>query len=377
MRRKGLKRKLSNIVLLAVLLATVLGIYYNVYNSRAEEVVEIVAVALDNYGYLDNEEFKVEAKPAGDDMYEIELPESINSKKINQIHNVTLEQLADTNQEVEQVTEQNETVVENVETVVEENKELSDVDDATNEVDEEAKEGIETTTPDTETPTERTEETDATAQEKEISTTEEKTPIQETESLEENEQETTENKVSAEQEQNVKNTTEKIEITDNKITLSKEQIDNSKIILEVSYEIVIIEKTEEGETQKESLNGTTEEQRQQIEITEETEMLYNKVLKYEDKEKGKLVEVKGFLPKDAQLKVEEVTQEKLTEIFGEAQIDVAYDIKIVIEVEKTVPVDETNPTGETKTIIETVEINPEDFGESCEVSIKDANILAD
>ena len=135
MRRKGLKRKLSNIVLLAVLLATVLGIYYNVYNSRAEEVVEIVAVALDNYGYLDNEEFKVEAKPAGDDMYEIELPESINSKKINQIHNVTLEQLADTNQEVEQVTEQNETVVENVETVVEENKELSDVDDATNEVD--------------------------------------------------------------------------------------------------------------------------------------------------------------------------------------------------------------------------------------------------
>ena len=119
----------------------------------------------------------------------------------------------------------------------------------------------------------------------------------------------------------------------------------------------------------------TEEERNQIEITEETQLLYNKILKHEDEENNKLVQVKGYLPKDTELKVVEVPLEQLTEVFGEAKLDVAYDITLIMQVTKLVPVDENNPESEMQEVTETIEINPEDYSEKCEVSITDTKIL--
>ena len=92
-----------------------------------------------------------------------------------------------------------------------------------------------------------------------------------------------------------------------------------------------------------------------------------------DAENAKIVELRGYLPRNAELKVEPVTQEKLTEIFGDAKIDVAYDIKIITKIPKI----EINENGEEIEIYETKEINPEDLGEKCKVSIKDTNISED
>ena len=93
MRRKSLKRKISNIALVGVLLAILFGIFYNILNSRAENLIEIGATALDSYGYLDDEEFTLEAQKIANDLWEIELPEDVNSKKVNKVLNVTLEKI--------------------------------------------------------------------------------------------------------------------------------------------------------------------------------------------------------------------------------------------------------------------------------------------
>lgn len=137
-----------------------------------------------------------------------------------------------------------------------------------------------------------------------------------------------------------------LEIVDNRINLTKEQIETQQLKLEIQYDI-----KEQEETK-----------------------LYNKILKYEDKENGKLVEVKGYLPVDAELQVEEVPQEQLAEIFGDKKIKVAYDIKILQKVVTEVPGDEANPDAEPTQIVEVIEINPEEFGETCEVKITDAKI---
>ena len=94
--------------------------------------------------------------------------------------------------------------------------------------------------------------------------------------------------------------------------------------------MAVVKETENGEFQKNILSILSEEERQKIEITEETELLYNKILKYEDEKNGKLVEVKGYLPIEAQLQVEEVTKEQIEGILEDVKIGVAYDIKIVL-----------------------------------------------
>ena len=64
-------------------LIIMIGTYKNIKDSRAENVIELTAIALDNYGYLENEEFTLEAKQIENDLYEIKLPECDNTKKIN------------------------------------------------------------------------------------------------------------------------------------------------------------------------------------------------------------------------------------------------------------------------------------------------------
>jgi len=358
MRTKSFKRRLSNILLLGVLLVIAVGIYFNIYNSRAENVIEIGAVAKDSYGYLESEEFILEAIVLENEIYEIELPEAINGKKILETLEITLEDV------------QSKVLEETIDANEEETAESEETEGNTD-VTEEASDA------------ETSDATDETTSVEEKTTSEEKEGEEET--LENETTEVVDETLNADENLKKENaTTEEVEeeatpitleIEKNKIQLTKEQIENKKINFKVTYDVAILEKAEEENFNKNLLSEKTEEELNEIEITEETELLYNKVLKYEDEENEKLVELRGFLPEKAELKIEEMLQENLTKIFGDKKIDVAYDIKILEP--ETIQEEVENEDG-TIEIVEKIgykEINPKDFGEICEVSIKDVNIL--
>ena len=372
-RNRIIVKKIRNIVILLMAIIVMIGAYKNIRDSRAEDVIEIDAIAIDNYGYLSNELFKLEATQIGDELYEIELPESVNGKEINQILKVTLEEpLPEV--ETENGVQENASTENTVETDDEITPDTTPVE----------------TQPDVETVTEEqekeetlpSEEIPAGDNEAELETPEVDVPTEETPS---NDNQTTEpettnpDSTTDSTEDSTQNPTEPTiesdsEIKDNKITITKEQLETKQLNIEVVYNVAILETNEQGEIVKNLLSEKTEEERKEIQITEETQVLYGKILKYEDEENQKLVEVRGFLPVEAELEVEEVSQEKLLEIFGEAEIDIAYDIKIVKYITREVLIDENDPAKGTEEIVETIEINPEDFGEKCQVSIKDVNI---
>jgi len=466
-RTMSLKRKMGNALLLIMLVVIAVGIYYNIYNSRAEKVVEILATAIDNYAYLEDEEFKLEAKRIENDLYEISMPENINGKNVLEILDITLENGNSMNAEIinSQAEYQAEEDASEGTLEGELNTDINKKEDEENTEKPTQPEQTEPEkTPSTEqeqpqepeqTKPENTETPNQTEQE--ITTTPEEPKDQEQEKPEEpntdQEQQTPEEPTQTEPEntETPEQTTPedgKIQIVDGKIQLTREQIANNKIILQVKYDVAILEKVEqEGETvyNKNFLSQKTEEERNAIEITEETEVVYSKTLKHEDEAHGKLVELKGYLPINAEIRAEEVSQEKLQEIFGEKKVDVAYDIKIVIPIEKKAilkedgtvigQINEGNTfvaedgtiigqlteqntivkedgtiigeiaedgtiTGELAktgtladeladgvgtvenkiklgTITEYIERNPEDFGEICEVTIKDANIVTE
>ena len=300
LKNKIIVRKIRNIVILLMVIIVMVGAYRNIGRSRAEDIIEIEAIALDNYGYLEDEKFMLEAKDIGDDLYEVQLPESINTKVVEKVKVMSL---------------QDNTVI-----------------------------------------------YDEDAVEEEVNTT----------LTEENA--TQEENVMPEEQTQKENEVVVGELIDNKIVLTKEQIENKPINLKVVYERVLLNKAESGEYIKTYLKGMTDENMVEMQIPEESEFLYNKILKYEDVENGKLVEVKGYLPVDAKLQIEEVNQEKIATIFGETKINVAYDIKIIREIITQVPTDEANPNAPVEEIVETIEIKPEDYNEICEVLIKDVNI---
>ena len=259
LKNKRVGKKIRNIIILLMIIAIMIGAYQNIDRSRAEKVVEVSATALDNYGYLENEEFKLEANQIEDNSYEIQIPECVNNKKINQVVKASI--------------------------------------DETN-----------------------------------------------------------------------------LEIVDNKIYLTKEQLESKNIEIELKYDVAILEPSTNNTYNRILLSEKNDEEIKQIELGETSKKFYYKILKYEDETNGKLVELKGYLPVNAELQVEEVSQEQLNKIFEDKEIKVAYDIKILDKVISEGPVDEANPDAEPEKIVETVEINPEDFGVTCEVTISDANI---
>lgn len=273
LKNKIVVRKIRNIVILLMAIIIMFGAYKNIDKSKAEEVIEISAIAIDNYGCLENEEFILEAKEISDGLYEIEIPENINSKMVNNVVNVKL--------------------------------------------------------------------------------------------------------LSGELELKDENTTDEseiIEIIDNKIKLTKEQIDNKQINFETVYDMAILSIDEQGLVTKEILNEKSEEEiKNNIEELGE-ELLYNKILRYEDKETGGLVEVKGYVHENENIQIEKVEQEKLQEVFGEKQIDLAYNIKVIAEVETEIPTDEANPNAETEKVIENIEVDPLEYGDSLEVYINNSKI---
>ena len=83
-------KKIRNITILIMVIIIMLGAYRYIRNSLAENIIKIDAIALDNYGYLEKEKFQLDAKEIGENLFEIEVPESVNSKKVNKAIKMTL-----------------------------------------------------------------------------------------------------------------------------------------------------------------------------------------------------------------------------------------------------------------------------------------------
>lgn len=273
LKNKIIAKKIRNILILFMALIIMLGAYKNIRDSHAENVIEIEAVALDNYGISDNEEFVLEAREIeseNENIYEIDIPEAINEKLINEIISITVD-----------------------------------------------------------------------------------------------------------------TSSEQIEVNDNKIQLTKEQVENGKISFNVKYESAVLVRTDEGQYTKELLAEKTEEEIQKlIENGEETVLIYKKVLKYEDEENEKLVQITGYLPENTRLEIEEKTANQLEGIFEDVEVSTAYDIALCRDITTKVPIETTNEDGtegenaETKfeEYTETIAINPMDYGESVEILINDQKI---
>ena len=68
-----------------------IGAYKNIDRSRAEKIRKIDVITKDSYGYLEQEELTLEAREIENNLYEIEIPKTVNSKKINEIVKCFLE----------------------------------------------------------------------------------------------------------------------------------------------------------------------------------------------------------------------------------------------------------------------------------------------
>ena len=92
LKNKRVGKKIRNIIILLMIIAIMIGAYQNIDRSRAEKLVEVSATALDNYGYLENEELKLEANQIEDNSYEIQIPECVNNKKISQVVKASIDE---------------------------------------------------------------------------------------------------------------------------------------------------------------------------------------------------------------------------------------------------------------------------------------------
>lgn len=90
-----IRRKIRNVILLGIMLLIMLGVYYNVLNSKAEKVQKITATAVDLYNNIENEEFELEAREINNSEYEIELPDNVNTKKVNSFYKISNAHLQD------------------------------------------------------------------------------------------------------------------------------------------------------------------------------------------------------------------------------------------------------------------------------------------
>lgn len=240
---KNIKNVKKIIILIITIMLIIVGIYIKTEMFQ-KDLTEVQTVAKDNFGYTENEQLTLEVEKLDKDLYEIKFPENINTKEVNKVTDVILEDKS--NQE----------------------------------------------------------------------------------------------KIN-------------LEVIDNKIQLTKEQLKNYKINLAVEYNAVIKQKQDDGTLETIKLIEKTNEEIQNLEITDKTEILYEKILKNEEQE-DTTISLKGNVPEDAQLQVEKVPEEKIKEIFGDVKIDVAYDIKVL-------------KNGST-------EINPKDFEEIYKVSIENEKI---
>jgi len=339
-RSLSIRRRIKNIILFLVLLVITLGAYYNIQNSKADTTIKMSATALDNYGYLGQEEFELDAKVVEDDLYEIELPQSVNNKKVFESLKVTLEMPVKPEATEDQKTDETDKNAENAENEKAEQSEVKEESSAEN-------------------------------------TAEDKADSENAEASKESAETSEESKSEEKADSEIKTETIELQVIDNKIQLTGYQVANGKLAFEVKYDVAILEKVKEVEGNfynPNKLSEKTEEERKELEKLEEAKTVYYQTLKYEDIENSRVVEVKGFLPLGVKIQVKEVTEERLKEIFGDANIQTAYDIEILKQEEQEVLIDEANPELGTKKVIVEKEINPADYGQAVEVIIQDKNI---
>ena len=105
--RKNVRKIISVIVILIAIISMVVGIYIKkgVTQYSEPKVIEIKSIAIDSLEGVQNEQFVLEAKETKDNLYEIELPQNVNTKIIDEIENVVLEKVVDTEKSTTLTTE--------------------------------------------------------------------------------------------------------------------------------------------------------------------------------------------------------------------------------------------------------------------------------
>ncbi len=249
-------RKISNITLLGILIIIVVGVYYTIFNSKAEDTRIIGAIAQDIYGLLEDEDVELEARSIGNSEYVVDLPEAINTKIVKNYSEVSIE-----------------------------DTDIAEGEEANKQM---------------------------------------------------------------------------LTIENNQIKLAEEDLTSKKVMLKLEYDVRTMTQNEDGSYEKTEITQETIEEIKQSQP--DIQKVYNKLLKYEDKENQKVVEVRGLLPEGAELQIQEVGTEEIQQLITDKKITVAYDIKIAIP--------EVQEDG--TLIFRTV--NPSDYDENCEVKIEDSSI---
>ena len=87
LKNKLIAKRIRNIFILIMTIAIMMGAYHNVRRSRAEKVIEISLEVADKNNQIEKETVTVEATETKDGVYQLELPEIVNTKVIAQYYN--------------------------------------------------------------------------------------------------------------------------------------------------------------------------------------------------------------------------------------------------------------------------------------------------
>ena len=75
-------KKIRNIIFLGMIAIVVLGVYNNIRNSKAEDIIDFTLEVQDRQQLLEMQEIAVQAIDNEDDTYTIKLPKNVNEKNI-------------------------------------------------------------------------------------------------------------------------------------------------------------------------------------------------------------------------------------------------------------------------------------------------------
>ena len=80
---KNLIKKFRNLIIFLMVIMVIIGIYFNIRNSRAEQENEITLIVTDIETDGDEKEIKVIATENNDGTFSIELPRAVDTKIVN------------------------------------------------------------------------------------------------------------------------------------------------------------------------------------------------------------------------------------------------------------------------------------------------------
>ena len=86
LKNKIILKKIRNIFILLMAIIIMMGAYYNIRKSRAENVIEIEMQVADKSGTLENQTIKVEATETQDGIYLMNLPSAVNGNIVTKYY---------------------------------------------------------------------------------------------------------------------------------------------------------------------------------------------------------------------------------------------------------------------------------------------------